>query len=444
MPSIELTRAWVQFLVPVGQIRLGRMPSHWGLGILVTGGGSASPLVNGQTAGAITDPPVGEWGDTLIGTTSDRILFATRPLTVYNALTRQDARPTPLILGIAYDKLVEDRLAYPPGVEEGPIGDPPPPSFRRESGSPFSFLAAGADDVQQTIGLAVWNDPDFNARNAAADELSVGLYYVNRTQEATASDVHIFDGYWRLRWSPSPTMPSLYTAGEVLNIRGRSRGLVLAGGCGSRTNPVALCNEMKADIWGAVARLGAIDRQDHWAATVEWGHSSGDPDYFGGELTARPLHPDYRVGLLMYPVVMAVRTSTLGEPLRPLWSRGGVWNSSYLYSQLRYQIIPGIQVHGAFLVAWADELLGTIYVNQRDDASTECGMFQGDCGLGWEADLALRVRWGENDVMRWDTELGLMGAGPALYADDAAARATVGGLSEPLLWTIQTRAAMVW
>lgn len=36
--SIAVTRAWAEYLTPLGQIRFGRMPSHWGLGMLVNSG----------------------------------------------------------------------------------------------------------------------------------------------------------------------------------------------------------------------------------------------------------------------------------------------------------------------------------------------------------------------------------------------------------------------
>lgn len=36
--SIDVQRAWAEYLTPVGQVRFGRMPSHWGLGMLVNDG----------------------------------------------------------------------------------------------------------------------------------------------------------------------------------------------------------------------------------------------------------------------------------------------------------------------------------------------------------------------------------------------------------------------
>ena len=36
--SIDVQRAWAEYLTPLGQIRFGRMPSHWGLGMLMNSG----------------------------------------------------------------------------------------------------------------------------------------------------------------------------------------------------------------------------------------------------------------------------------------------------------------------------------------------------------------------------------------------------------------------
>lgn len=36
--SIDVQRAWAEYLTPIGQLRFGRMPSHWGLGMLVNSG----------------------------------------------------------------------------------------------------------------------------------------------------------------------------------------------------------------------------------------------------------------------------------------------------------------------------------------------------------------------------------------------------------------------
>jgi uncharacterized protein (TIGR04551 family) len=62
--SVEVKRAWGEYATPVGQVRFGRMPSHWGLGILENSG----------------DGHDSDWQSTV-----DRIMFTTgiKPLDLY-------------------------------------------------------------------------------------------------------------------------------------------------------------------------------------------------------------------------------------------------------------------------------------------------------------------------------------------------------------------------
>lgn len=413
--TIKLRRAWLEFLIPVGQVRIGRMPSQWGLGLLANDG-------NG----------LGDWGDPQFGSTFDRILFATQPLTIVNTLTGRGSAPTPLITAVAYDQLVEDPLQDPSaGVDEDPLD----PEFRAV---PWGWLTEGDDDVQQFVAAVLWNDPDFHAARVL-DELRAGIYYVHRWQTSTESYVHIFDVWWKLLYALGPNLPSIYTEGEIVTIQGESRAISLAGGCGT-TRPDGTfdiaCNSTNANIWGGAMRVGAVDRQEQWRGFLEVGFSTGDSELFMDDsLTMRPNYPDYHVGLLMYQVAILAATSRLTEEIRPLWSRGGVWNSKYINPQFRLKFFPGFEAHAGFLVAWADELLEPAYNSgSRPAGDRQCGIFSSDCFLGWEVDLALRVLWGEGDLMHWDNEFGIMHAGTALD----------GPLSESLLWTFQSRIAMIW
>jgi hypothetical protein len=414
--TLFLRRAWIEFLIPVGQIRIGRMPSTWGQKILVHDG-------NG----------LGEWGDPQEGSTFDRILFATRPISIYNALAKGDSRPTPLIFAFAYDKLVEDPIVAdtdrPTEIDVGPIDN----RFEARSGNPnFSFLTNNGDDVNEAVVALLWRDKEL-VINKASDELTLGAYFIYRWQNSTESDIYISDITWRFKTGLGPYKPSFYTEGEIVNIAGTSRGVALTGDCMD-----GVCNEGNANIWGAVGSVGFED-EGKWQTELELGFSSGDADLIGDDtLKLRPLNEDYRVGLLLYRVALAARSSNgFGETLRPLRSDGGVWNSKYIWPQFRYTVLPGIETHFAFLAAWADELTPGAYVNTRPlDAGNSC-TFEGECFLGWEADFALRVKWGDNDVMRWDTEVGVMQAGDAL-------KSQMQGLAKDWLWTAQTRIGMVF
>jgi uncharacterized protein (TIGR04551 family) len=56
-PSIEVKRAWAEVAVPLGVVKFGRMPNHWGMGIFHNGGG-ADPINGGYDYDA-------DYGDTV-------------------------------------------------------------------------------------------------------------------------------------------------------------------------------------------------------------------------------------------------------------------------------------------------------------------------------------------------------------------------------------------
>jgi uncharacterized protein (TIGR04551 family) len=64
--SIDVKRAWAEYVSPIGQLRFGRMPNHWGLGMLANAGDGI---------------------DSDYQSTADRIMFATgiKPLDLYFA-----------------------------------------------------------------------------------------------------------------------------------------------------------------------------------------------------------------------------------------------------------------------------------------------------------------------------------------------------------------------
>jgi hypothetical protein len=394
--SLILKRAWLEFMIPVGQLRVGRMASQWGLGLLANDGNGIK----------------GDFGDARHGSTNDRVLFATRPLTIFNALMRGDKSETPLVLITAYDKIVED-----PHLEledsRFKTGDIPRKTL------PFANFVRHSDDVQQMVLAIVWNDknPSFGHKG---DELTAGVYATRRWQDSSESEVSIYDLFWRIKYSAfGATGPQLFTEAEILNIRGKSRAISV----GTLTEP---------DIINGVVRLGASTPR--WDAVLEAGYAAGDAVIADGEFKSRAFHPDYRVGLLMFPIVTQARTAHQFKDKPALWSKGGVYNASYALPTLRYRATKNVELVTAFLMAWADELTPATGGSQRDDGSVDCAPFASDCALGWEIDAAVKVKWGENDLMRWSNELGLMAPGAALK--------TV--LQDEMIWTVQSRIALAW
>ncbi|MCC6875627.1 MAG: hypothetical protein IT378_15075, partial [Sandaracinaceae bacterium] len=268
-------------------------------------------------------------------------------------------------------------------------------------------------------------------------ELSAGLVMVHRGQDSTSSSIFIGDVFYRLLWSAfGRRAPQIYTEGELYTIQGNTYGVSLRSPTAALDPTTGRTGApLGANIWGGTARVGLEDPV--WSARFEAGFSTGQSGSglpIGIEVfTQRPNNANYQVGMLLYPLVLAVRTAAAyGASASAIWSGGGVWNSIYLLPQARFRPLPGIELIGQFLLAFADNLNGPLY-NNRADGATGCGISE-ECILGWEADVALKVSWGPQDQLRWSNELGIMGAGPALGPL----------LSNSLIWTAQTRIAFVF
>jgi len=424
--SLKLERAWIEFLVPIGQMRVGRMESHWGMGQLTHAG-------NG----------LAEWGDFLRGETFDRILFATRPITLARGISKGDTRQTPLIYAFVYDRLTQDPVvpSIVPSAFDGSAGAATNPNFKpsyttfpERSTFPQAYLTNLDRRVSEIVNVLAWFDEDFG--NGAEDELFAGAYAVYRWERSTDSRIIIPDVSWRLKYTLKDNRKlAVYTEGEWHSILGHSGALRFTEGCG-----VEKCNEGKASIHNIMAR-GGVGSPGKWQTYVEGGWASGDSDTLsfiegtdGSEpkLTTRGFNTNVKVGLLMYQVALRALTWNALAPLGAgeLGANGSVYNSVYFLPVGRLTIVPGLELHGQVLFAWASRLDPVIYGNK----SNGCKLAS-ECFYGWEVDLALRARMGAKDIVWIDLEGGVMQPGNAF---------TNAGFNDALLWTTQLRAAMIF
>jgi len=451
--SVALKRAWVQFSVPVGLMRVGRMPSHWGMGLLANGGGTGwldpdSP--KGEPQRKILDNFFDDdFGDNHFGSTTDRILFVTRPITIYRTVKKLGKVEHPLVVGYAFDKLSESPLL-------------PFEKFERKF-RPFGqqgFISRGKnDDVNEHVVLAVWNDPDWD-KKSFLDELRVGLYGVMRTAaegstqpsdprlgDPTATDctvsanpepcidtgskVWIADLWWRVRYG------SMFTEGEVYKIGGETFGGV----------PFPRTNHRKsANINAGVARFAWLTPK--WDAMLELGHASGDEYLDDENFKQRAMHPDFNVGLILFEETLRELTArTYGIPFfspenpqgaTGLFSNGGVINANYINPKAKFRPTPvaGLEVIGGILAAWVDTT-GTEGVALFPACSIggACKGTSGDDAtyLGTEVDLAVRASFAGH--MRFALETGYLRFGPALKKQLTEADGS---------FTLQTSLAFVW
>jgi hypothetical protein len=389
-PSVVVKRAWLELQIPIGQLRVGRMGSNWGLGLLANSGDGFDD----------------DFGDNRFGTTNDRILFATRPWMIVQALRGRPLRSHPLLFAIAYDELVEA-----PGDPEAPRGD-----------LHQGWLANGKDDVPELVLVLLWKDDEWH-RWRTGDQVHAGVYYVHRTQANTDSSVHVIDLYGRVRWGP------WFGAFEGYQILGRTEAIAI-GDPGDR--------DKTAEIIGAALR-GGFERP-RYTLQLEAGHASGDPDFGDKVFSGRSFHPDYHVGLVLFQEVlpeMAARRWGEAET-RGLWPSGSVYNATYGMLTGKLRPLAGLDLLLAGLYAVPDEADLTIVRCDRPDAVREVCLDSGVDAYGFEVDAAVKVRFQQH--FDWTLEGGVLFPGEALWTDDEID----GGYGDTTPWTLQTRIAMIF
>lgn len=407
--DFRVRRAWTEFNIPVGILRVGRQPSHWGMGLLANQGNELDD----------------EFGENYYGSTYDRVMFLTRPLALTNAIFGFGDANQPFFVAFGVDRLVEDPLVQYYGFEcEGDGTDTDPrcegatehgyTEDRDTSERDNDWWAENTDDVYEFIYVMLYKGEGLNWGGDVAD-LNAGVYVVNRIQEETQSEVFIYDAYAKLAWR------NLLLEGEALTIRGDTQAIALPSA--DPENPLS----KTASIRGAVGRVGY--QTPGFRLIFEAGLAGGDDNPGDDLFTGRALHPDHNVGLLLYEEILARVSENVWEgQLNGLRSRGGVYNSTYIYPHASLEIIPGWRVVTAFLLAFPDSPDGAVIrTDDQSDART----------LGWEADVALKVRWAEEHM-----DFSLEGA--YTQVTDRIPYENHGLTQDGAAWTVQTRIAYLF
>lgn len=405
IPSVTLGRVWGEIKVPVGVVRAGRMPSQWGMGLLVGPGDGFDQA----------------FGEAYYPTTNDRVLFGTRPVSVVAGILGKADPEIPLVFAVAVDRLVEDPLLQYYGYPCTPGRTAGDPGFDRRCDSngdgltdlDHSFVADAPiprtaswwadpkDDVVQTVYVLTYQGQDVKLLGDTGD-LSGGFWIVNRRQRETDSNVLIVDGTGRAH------VRDVLVEGELVSIRGETRALALPD-YDRPKDPLF----KEASILGYAARAGW--KSDRLEALVETGFASGDENPADGEFTGRSLHPDHNVGLLIYEQVLAQVTAAVRTPAaRGLWSNGAVYSSRYLYPTVVGRVTDEVSLVGGFVTAWPNRPDGAV-LRCRDADPVDCAAPEAlqatSDSLGWEVDGAVKVDWARAEPdgaphLRWSLEAG--------------------------------------
>lgn len=396
--SVQLTYAWLELDVKLGKLRVGRMASHWGMGLLSNGGGDLS-----KHRGGVDD----DFGDNRNPSIYDRILFATKPISVIKTLAGAKDTSSNFILAYAYDRLVEE------------------PYWRditREAQRPYgeqTFLSRQQNNVEEHVLVLAYANKKFlsgvrSLKMWKRKELTVGAYVVYRKMGAyegilrydngreiydcgvaspppacgADSKVGIIDPYVKLRLGP---------------LLVESEGYVIVG----KTEPgkgIPIGDSVtKALIYAWVARVG-YTLLSKWDLVVDVGQSSGDDLYSNETFTQRPMHSDFGVGLILYREFLRERSATalaqrlnstvagVLSPARSLQTNGGVVNSTFLYPRVRYHVNPNLTLKLALLMAWSDKSGPDNFLF----ADVSCEGVSGPCMdnyIGTEIDVGVDYRW---------------------------------------------------
>ncbi len=429
---VTVGRAWMEFSLPVGLMRVGRQPAEWGMNLLVAPGDSF-------------DQPFGE---SYYPTTNDRILFATRPVAIFDAITGRDDRGIPLIVAVAVDRLVEDPLFQYYGFQCSPgIPESSPDyerrcdsdgdgvtdqdhSYQEEDRTPESreqdWWADQADDVAQMVYVVAYRGEGVRYLGGTGD-LTAGAWIVSRSQRETESDVLILDGYFK------SFVHRVLLEGEIIRISGESSALTLPYS-GQPNDPL----RKDIAILGGAARLGYVT--NGWKAIVEVGSASGDDDIADDRFTGRALHPDHNVGLLLYEEVLARVTSQVRTTgARGLWSNGGVYSSKYIFPRIHLMPLDNWEIVAGYVTAVPNKPDGAV-IKCKDGDDVDCltpSTLQATADtLGWEADLAIKHRWHEH---LWFTL-----EGGIAHATDRLPLEAAGLNPEGNFFTVQSRVAFVF
>lgn len=433
IPSFEVFRAWTEFKIPIGQFRIGRMPSQWGLGILVNDG----------------DGFKNDFGEAYYGSEFDRIMFATNPVSLIQAFTKKkETKEIPLIAVIAFDRLVTDPLTQyygykcSPGVDRAtrPADYDPRCDIdadgitdldhswtekRDPATRPASWWADQRDDVNEMVYALVYRGQDIKYFGGTGDA-TLGGYVIHRWQGETNSQAAIFD-----LWLDA-TVHGFNVGFEGVAIYAQTRALTLP----SSQDPDDPLKKT-ASILSYVARLGY--ERDWWKIRLESGFASGDDQINDPRFTGRSLHPDYNVGLLLYEEVLKRVTEVkYGETGRGLRSKGGVYNSHYLYPRVYFKPMNNTDIILGGVVAFPDKTDGSNVLAKCADLP---GGFEAKpgitCGnsdiMGWELDLAIKHKFQKFISVSLETGVS--------QASDRLPLELVGLNREGWFYTFQARAA---
>ncbi len=343
--AINVRRVWADILTPVGEFRIGRQPSHWGLGIFQNDG----------------EDRQSDFGDT-----ADRILY----LLQYD-IAKVGAFTAGLMWDIPFEEQTDQRIGYGDRVQENAM-----PGASRNLQQYAAILML--DNPKYTVGV-------FGGLRRRNGSEGAGTMFV---QDALQNVVFAgLDGNTMLYFA------DLYARYQYNNYKFQLEGVYVGGkvttglavdaipfqglGPANPANPcgtggiICLPPEQSMQVLMAAFEAGASYR---WGGEWEFqtGYAEGDSDPLSGKITQLGFRPDYQIALLMFNRPMGTSPSYYGEPAYAPGTTaklgGGQWisgnyinNAFYVTAGYKHKFdisnsVPScdwIKVGGKLITAWA-------------------------------------------------------------------------------------------
>ncbi|MBI2058236.1 MAG: hypothetical protein HYT87_00555 [Nitrospirae bacterium] len=353
---IDPRHLYVEYTNPsVGLVRVGQMPSDWGMGILANGG-DREPL----------------FGTNRYGDINDRILLATKPLSKMGGGKFHQNFYTVAAL----DSVYRDENA---SVRDGDLA--------------FQGVLAGFYREYENMS---------------------GLYLAGRTQKDDCPDARTRPCA-KLNVVAIDTYQNWMQEGDVSRQQVSFEGVVLLG---RTTRVLSDLAKSGADVRAAgYAAGGSYEYLPlRLTAAVEHGYASGDNNPQDDTVTRLSFDPDHKVGMILYDEVLynvtahmadrvadelgatgetAETASLLGvlpDSIANLPTNGGVSGSTYVYPSVKYdyKVWSGhFTLKAAYLAAWlTSNFFDPLNTNQHGGVLTSpYGIERAHSSLGQEINL---------------------------------------------------------
>lgn len=267
--AINVRRIWADILTPIGKFRLGRQPSHWGLGIFQNDGNDLQS----------------DFGDT-----ADRIMYLLQ-YDIADAVTVTGG----LLWDIAFEAQFDPRI--------NGLGTAPNPN-RHDAQRYAAVLMFERPEFTAGLfgGLQHRNGPDGATTMTVTDAAGAAVQAGNDGN----TNLYFADLYGRYEWENYKfQIEGIFIGGKV------STGLALNGlpftsiGAADPANPcstggiICLPRDQSLRVW-----MAAFEAEAHYGFGGEWkfqaGYAPGDGSPLSQRITQFGFRPDYRIALMMF------------------------------------------------------------------------------------------------------------------------------------------------